>query len=150
MQWVDPNLSDKVWHRVLGTAPPEPEPLLELIHREWSDVSAALYLALRHSGREAALLRQIAQHDQSHAKCLTGIYTLLTGKKPTVTTPAPKWSSTEAALRRCFSEKLRRSELYESHTTNPEYGFIYRLMADQERQHAHSLLELLGSQKERN
>ena len=149
MQWVDPHLAGSVWNRVLGTAPPEPEPLLELIHREWLDVSAGLYLALRFKGREAALQRQIAHHDQSHAKSLTGIYMLLTGKKPTVTTPAPKADSTEAALQRCFSEKIQRAEAYESHTADPEYGFIFRIMAEQERHHAQSLLELLGSQKER-
>jgi hypothetical protein len=150
MQQIDPRLSERVWNRVMGTAPPAPEPLLELIHLEWTDVSAALYLALRHKGQEAALLRTIARQDQSHAKSLTGLYYLLTGQKPTVTTPPPKAEPTDAALRHIIAEKLRRAQNYSIHTADPDYGFLFRLREEQELQHIGMLLEILGTQHSRS
>ena len=150
MEQIDPHVSQRVWSRVMNTPAPPPEPLPELIQLEWADASAMLTLALRHKGQEAALLRQIAHRDQSHAKSLTGLYRLLTGQTPAVTTPPPKAENTESLLRRRIREKLCRAQTYGIHAADPEFGFLYHLHREQELKAVQILLGILGTQHGRS
>ncbi len=126
-------------------AQPDPEALLPLIAGEWTD--AATYLALSRSlpGRQGEALRRLFQEEQAHAACLKGIYTLMTGRRPLVRAPGPRQEPVEITLRRCYGREMQSLAAYEARTGDREYGPVFARLAEQERQHCRTVLEIIGS-----
>ena len=146
MDHYDPQKAARVWQRVHSGSSQETAPeLLTLIGDELAE--AALYQTLSHyfHRQQSTLLRQISLEDRSHAACLQGIYTLLTGDRPKPHIPSFSRTSPEIHLRRCYGRKLLAATRYEVKATDPEYGNVFSRLAAQERTHCRHILELLGS-----
>lgn len=138
---------EQVWQRVHGEAPPtrQEEGLQELIAAEWTDAALYLNLSRRLSGKESALLRQLFQEEQAHVACLKGIYTMMTGRRPLVRTSPPPQEPVPQTLRKCYGREIRSLSAYEARANHPEYGHVFSKMAQQEREHCRTLLEIIGS-----
>ena len=149
METLDRQVEERVWRRVRGEeADPRPEQgLLALIAHEWADAAAYLQLSRRLPGRDSLLLREMAQQEQAHGACLKGLYTMLTGQRPTVRSVPVKQENVEAALRRCYGREMQSLALYEARCDDPQYGAVFAHLAKQEREHCHKLLEILGRLK---
>lgn len=150
MSNYDPKKAAAVWQRVQGQtqAAPDQAALLTLISQEQEDAATYLHLSRQFEGKEAAALRQIAYQEQSHAACLRGIYSLLTGQKPPLhTTPAPR-GNRQTLIRRCYGREMQSLTQYRTRTDDPEYGHIFSRLAAQEQEHCHILLNILGNLKE--
>ena len=149
METIDPAKAARVWQRVQSTNLPEnrEQGLLELIAQEWTDATTYLQLSRRLQGTEGAKLRRMYEQEQSHAACLKGIYTLLTGKRPNIRTLPPPQEPPEQTLRRCYGREMQCLASYEKRSSDPEYGSVFARLAEQERDHLRMLLELLGSLK---
>ena len=149
MEIIDPAKAARVWQRVRGEMPAEsPEQgLLEMIARERTDASAYLQLSRKFQGKQSAMLRRMFEDEQAHAACLKGIYTLITGKQPTVQTVPLSQISPEQLLRQCYGREMQCLARYEQKSSDPEYGQVFARLADQEREHCRLVLELLGSIK---
>ena len=145
MERIDPAKAARVWQRV-QEKPEEnrAQGLQELVFEEWSDAATYLQLSRRLQGKKAATLRKLYQEEVAHAACLKGIYTLLTGSRPVVKSLPPQPGDTEQILRRCYGREMRCLARYESRSSDPEYGPVFARLAQQEREHCHLLLELLG------
>lgn len=145
MEKIDPAKAARVWQRV-QEKPMEgrEEGLQELIFEEWTDAATYLQLSRRFQGKKAAILRKLYQDEQSHAACLKGIYTLLTGNRPVVKNLPPQQGDAAQILRRCYGREMRCLARYESRSSDPEYGQVFARLAQQEREHCHLILELLG------
>ena len=146
METFDQKRAAQIWQRVQGEQPqtrPE-EGLLELIARETED--AAIYLSLARSvqGRAVGILRKLYEQEQTHAACLKGIYTLITGKRANVAIPKLTPDTPENILRRCYGREMRCLARYEQRVNDPEYGQVFLRLAEQERDHCKMILELLG------
>lgn len=149
MDTIDPAKAARVWQRV-RTEVPESAPeagLGELIARERESAATYLQLSRRFQGKQSALLRKLSEQEQAHAACLKGIYTLLTGKRPNVAGVAPAPDEPQKVLRRCYGRQMQCLARYEQRASDPEYGHIFMRLAQQEKEHCHILLELLGSIK---
>lgn len=149
MQNYDPRKAAQVWQRVQKQSPPLPEhppvdDLLSLLIHEWTDAATYLQLSRQYQGKEAAALRKLFEEEQSHAACLKGIYTLLTGEKPVIHTPKTENATKEATLRRCYGREMQCLAQYERKSSDPEYGQVFARLAQQERSHCMTILELLG------
>ena len=147
MNNYDPKKAAQVWQRVQSQTPTPPDQasLLTLIAQEQEDAAIYLHLSRHFEGKEAAALRQMAQQEQSHAACLRGIYSLLTGTKPALhTTPAPR-ENRQVLLRRCYGREMQSLTQYQARTNDPQYGHIFARLAAQEQDHCHTLLRLLGN-----
>ena len=146
METIDPVKAARVWQRVTGDAPPEnrEKGLLALIAQEWTDAATYLQLSRRISGRDSLLLRKMYEQEQAHTACLKGLYTLITGTHPTVRAVPAVHGDVEATLRRCYGREMQCLAQYEARTGDPEYGQVFARLADQEREHCHLLLEILG------
>jgi len=145
MDHYDQEIAARVWQRVRSGSVQETAPeLLAAIGEELTET--ALYQKLsRHFNRQQnALLRQIAQDDRSHAACLTGIYTMLTGTRPKPMLPPIPRTTPDIHLRRCYGRKLQSAVRYEAKASDPEYGSVFSRLAAQERTHCRLILELLG------
>ena len=147
METIDKQKAARVWERVQGRPVRDPGDLPALIAGEWSDAAIYLQLSRRFQGKESAALRRLYEQEQSHAACLKGIYTLLTGTQPAVPTVTPALENTEAALRRCYGREMQSLAAYEARSADPEYGQVFARLAQQEREHCHTLLTIIGSHK---
>lgn len=149
MDTIDEAKAARVWQRVHGdaTQPPREEGLPELIAREWEAATTYLQLSRRFQGRQNALLRKLFEQEQAHMTCLKGLYTLITGNRPKVAGVAPKNDEPQKVLRRCYGRQMQCLAGYEQRSNDPECGHIFARLAQQEREHCHILLELLGSLK---
>jgi len=146
MEVFDPAKAAGVWSRVQGNAVqnrPE-EGLLDLIAREAEDAEIYLQLSRRFQGKAGTMLRKMSEQEQAHAACLRGIYTLTTGKRAGTITPRLTPDTPENILRRCYGREMRCLARYEQRVSDPEYGQVFRRLAEQERDHCRMILELLG------
>ena len=147
MDTIDPTTAARVWQRVQGPSQ-QTDPaqgLAELIAQEWTDAANYLHLSRRLTGRDSAIARRLFEEEQAHTACLKGIYTLITGQRPTVKAVLPTPEEPEALLRRCYGREMRCLAQYEARSGHPEYGQVFARLADQEREHCRLVLQLLGS-----
>lgn len=151
MNAIDPVKAAQVWQRVHATPEEATQPreagLMELIAGEWQTAGIYLQLARRYTGKLHTQLHKLSQQEQSHTACLKGIYTLITGKKPTVAPAPPIGGEILTHLRRCYGLSMQQLARYEARVNDPEYGHIFHRLAQQEKEHCHTLLELLGNLK---
>ena len=154
MNTYDPQKAARVWQRVQNQAKAE--------EREQSDtqgsirgmimeerMSAAVYLQLSRQlpSREASVMQRLCREEQTHASCLRGIYTLITGETPVVKSPALVQEKPELTLRRCYAREMRTLKEYEARSEDPDYGPVFARLADQEREHCRAVLEVIGGLK---
>ena len=146
MKNIDAKTAAMVWNRVQNAAVPtgDAPAILNLIEEELVDAAAYLRLARKLPPPQAVIARQLAQQEQSHAVCLKGIYTLITGRKAMVPQPALSDDPPEVVLRRCYGREMRCLAQYEARQNDPQYGHVFRSLARQEQEHCHKILELLG------
>ena len=152
MENYDPEVAARVWQRVQGKILQDEDlnGLPAMIAGEWQDAATYLRLSRQFSGKEANILRKMFEEEQSHAACLKGIYTLLTGQQLETQTPTIRQEPLAATLRRCYGREMQCLAQYERWTEHREYGPVFSRLAQQERAHCTALLELLGNLKESN
>ncbi len=134
-----------VWQRVQGQEPPPEAGLMGLIAQEMEDAAIYLQLSRRLSGKHAVTLRQMYEEELSHAACLKGIYSLLTGSQPGAKGVPPLQEDIKITLRRCYGREMRCLAQYEARASHREYGPIFIRLAQQEQDHCRRILEILGS-----
>lgn len=151
METYDPQMAQRVWQRVYNQPQTQPdgEELLSLIAQEWTDATTYLHLSRRYQGKAGTILHRMFQDEQAHAACLKGIYTLMTGKHPTVRSVPPSQEPVPVILRRCYGREMHSLAQYEARAADPEYGQVFSRLAEQEREHCRRVLELLGNLKQR-
>lgn len=147
----DAEKASQVWERVHAGREESPrhQHLPGLIAEEFAAAAAYLRLSRHFQGKDAALLRRLAEEEKSHGACLQGIQTLLTGQKAAAATPASRPETLRGALQRCYHRELRSVADYEKRSADPEYGPIFAKFAAQEREHCCSVLALLGKLQDR-
>lgn len=152
MEVFDTEKAARVWQRVHaapGAGPDLASALPALIAGEWEDGTNYLHLSRRFQGKDAQRLRKLFQEEQSHAACLKGIYTLITGDHASLKATPPPREDTETVLRRCYGSEMRCLAVYEQWSAHPEYGPVFARLVQQEREHCRVLLELLGNLKKK-
>ena len=147
MKIYEPEKAAEIWKRVQGVPEPDAHSLLGLIQEEWTDSALYIQLSRLIQGSSGRKLRQMAEQEQTHAACLTGIYTLITGSRPAVPAGPVKIGSIPAALRSCYGREMRCLARYEQRTADTEYGKVFAKLAQQEQEHCRLILEIIGTCK---
>ncbi len=119
--------------------------LLHLIQEENTDAAIYLQLSRILQASHKEILHTMYQQEQSHAACLSGIYTLMTGSRPHVQAPPIQVESLEGMLRRCYGREMRCLAQYEKKSADPEYGKIFAKLVTQEREHCQMILSILST-----
>jgi len=153
MHTYDEQKAARVWQRVRGSEASGTEDrsedrsavLPELIMNEWNAAAVYLHLARQMQPKQAQILQQLSREELAHAACLKGIYTLMTGQKAVTRSPQPEKEPPELTLRKCYGREMRSLKQYEAWSDDPEYGHVFAKLAQQEREHCRTVLELLGS-----
>lgn len=152
MQTIDPALQKAVWARVLGTAPapaeatPPAAELLQFLTDKRVGFEIYRKLSRRLWGRNAALLRNIAEEERAHFYSLHAAYYAETGRRaelppdqPSRLPPLP-----EAVLSARNRENSTARAYEEAAKRWPSLSDGFRAMAEDERRHARLLNGLLG------
>lgn len=148
MEPFDAAKATRVWQRVQGSLQqPDSTSLIVLINEEWQDATIYLHLSKRMSQKESQILRRLSEEEQSHAACLKGIYTLITGQRTVPQAVPPEQEPAELTLRKCYGREMRCLAEYEARSSDPEYGPIFARLAAQEREHCMAVLGLIGNLK---
>ena len=147
MQNYDPKVAARVWERVQQPSPvaEEEAKLLPLIGQILCDAATYQRLSRKLPPPQAAILRQMAAQLQASAQCLKGIYAMRTGSKATVSAAAAEEMPAAVLLRKCYGQEMGRLAHYEARKTDPQYGPVYRRLAEQTQSHCQKLLELFGT-----
>ena len=151
MEHYDPETAAQVWQRVQARAPQNEDlaGLPGMIAGEWWDAATYLRLSRKFGGKEGEILRKMFEQEQSHAACLKGIYTLLTGQRLVTQTLPLRQEPLSVTLRRCYGREMQSLARYETWSDHREYGPVFSRLAQQEREHCAALLEILGNLKEK-
>ena len=134
----------KIWQRVRGETPPVTDGLPGLAANALAH--AALYgtLARQMQGPGRTMLLKLQEDEQHCARCLKGVYRMVTGNRmQPAAVPIPA-ENTEAALRKCYGQSLKTLAAFESRAYDPEYGPVFGILAAKKREHCCALAELLG------
>lgn len=149
MNTYDPEMASRVWQRVQSGKNEMPElpredNLAALILAE-GESAAALQQLARQMPKAATELQRLAREAQAHGACLRGMYTLMNDRIPAVRVPPVVREAPLIALRKCYGRLIRLLGEYERRSGDPEYGPVFRDLAEQTRKHCRSLLEVIGS-----
>lgn len=134
----------KIWQRSRPSAPPSADGLPALAAGALS--RAALYntLARQMQGPTRSILMQLQDEEQHCARCIKGVYRLITGAVMQVAPVPPSFDKTDAALRKCYGQTLKAFLAYGSRSDDPEYGAVFAHLASQAKDHCCKLAELFG------
>ena len=151
MDIIDKEKAARVWQRVTAAAGDSrtTQDLEDLIAQKWADASTYLHLSRRFQGKESGILRRLSEQSQAQTACLKGIYTLLTGSHPVVRTMPAEQEPVEQTLRRCYGREMRCLARYEGRCGDPEFGQVFGRLAEQEKDHCRTILEIIGNLKKR-
>ena len=145
MESFDQEKARRIWERVNGgqNAAPDPNTLTALMAQELTDAALLARLSKQIGGRGGDLLH-LAQGCRQHAGYLRGICAMICKDRPNPAVPTPAVTSASGALRTCYVNCLRRMREYEAMSPDPDYGPVFRNMADTSRHQCAALLELIG------
>lgn len=145
MESFDQEKARRVWARVHSgpECAPDPDTLTALLSQELTDAAVLTRLAKQIGGRGGDLLR-LARQCRQHAGYLRGICTMIRRDYSNPAVPAPTVTTAGGALRNCYVNSLHRIQEYENRSADPDYGPVFRKMADTTRNQCAALLELIG------
>ena len=134
----------KIWQRVRGETPPVTEGLPGLVAGALA--RAVLYAALARQiqGPGRSILLQLQEEEQHCARCMKGVYRMITGTAMQVASVPPAFEKTETALRKCYGQTLKALAACDSRAYDPEYGPAFGMLASKMRNNCCKLAELMG------
>jgi hypothetical protein len=134
----------KIWQRSRSNIPPATDNLPALAAGSLS--RAALYAALSRQmqGPARSILGQLQEEEQQCARCVKGVYRMITGAPMQVAPVPPSFEKTDGALRKCYGQNLKALALCEARAQDPEYGAVFFYLASKKREHCCKLAELFA------
>ena len=135
----------EIWRRVMSQPKPVPMGELESLYRE-SRSLAAIYrwAAGRLSGKKQQLARALLEREQSMGASLRGIGRLSERPLEAVSIWEPGNRGGRGLLEGCFARERRCQSEYTARSLDPQFGEVYRHLAEQAGKQCALLTELLG------
>ncbi len=145
MESINADRAARVWQRVRGGTPEQPEPG-GLLYAE-AEAEAAYRTLAERLPRRAPELTRMAEQARRHGACLRGICRWRENRlRPAIPVRRPA-GETLGILLKCYTRCLRCAALYGSMREDPEFGCAYAAMEAEHRQNGCRILELLGTDK---
>ena len=155
---IDHKREQEVWQRVMAASAEAPacckqigkqtvttEQVMELLCKELADAVTYEALACRVRGQTRQSFLQLANWERQHAKKLSVVYYLMSGKKPCPDKPkTPCIACTNEELRERYIAETKGAELYCSLAEKAgTFAGVFRELACEEEKHAAIVLKLL-------
>lgn len=142
----DRKLEAQVWQRVRATAEEPPRSDLRQLQREAMEL-AAIYrnLVAQFTGRQQEQARRLYLGEKANAQALAGIGLLSRQQGEALKLWQPGKEPAGKVLERCYHRTRRCMTEYLARSAEPEFGSVFRVLADREGEHCAVIAELLGS-----
>lgn len=137
-------MEQKVWQRVLsgpGESGEDLRPLLQLAAETAMDY---YHLLRRASGKTREPLQQLYDRARVNLNCLRGLQTLRFGSAGKRLPQPDGGASLRKTLEKCYHRTRRAMTEYTARSAEPEYGAVFAVMAQRERDNAALIAEILG------
>lgn len=145
MESINGDRAAKVWQRVRGGTPEQPDPG-RLLYAE-AEAEAAYRTLAERLPRHAPDLNRMAEQAHRRGHCLRGICRWREDRlRPAIPMRRPE-GEISRILQKCYTRCLRCAALCGSMREDPEFGCAYSAMETEHRQNACRILELLGMDK---
>ena len=142
---MEQDRENPVWQRVMGTREITPSSNLQGLIRDSGDMAAVYRRAAEKlAGREKQLARKLLEMEQSNTARLRGIAMLAGEKGETLKHWEPAGGFGKQLLMKCYHRSLHMQAEYAAMCLNPEYGEVYRGLADRLGQQCGLIAELIG------
>lgn len=135
----------KIWSRVKGEPESAGRNLQPLLAAALAEAAVFGVLLRRLPAASHPQLRQLREEELCHARCIQGIHMLAGEGVLRAGTPEQSMERPEAALRRSYGKALQMARSYAQRQGDPEYGTVFRWMAEREENHCVVLAELMGT-----
>lgn len=150
MDPYDKEKTRQIWKRVLGEDEEEvtamdSEKLIAMIEDEKTDSCTYRQMARCACGKDAEVLRRVAQEEYCHSRKLETIYYIWTGEKAQVMSgPLPQYDCLAEALRDRYQKELEGERAYlQAAEELPEHRELLLCIAADEARHAETMRCLL-------
>ena len=142
----DRKLEAQVWQRGRATAEEPPRSDLRQLQREAMEL-AAIYrnLVAQFTGRQQEQARRLYLGEKANAQALAGIGLLSRQQGEALKLWQPGKEPAGKVLERCYHRTRRCMTEYLARSAEPEFGSVFRALADREGEHCAVIAELLGS-----
>ena len=142
----DRKLEAQVWQRVRAPAEEPPRSDLRQLQREAMEL-AAIYrnLVAQFTGRQQEQARRLYLGEKANAQALAGIGLLSRQQGEALKLWQPGKEPAGKVLERCYHRPRRCMTEYLARSAEPEFGSVFRVLADREGEHCAVIAELLGS-----
>ena len=143
---MEENREAGVWQRVLGSREDGPHGDLQQLQREAMEL-AAIYrnLVAQFTGRQQEQARRLYLGEKDNAQALAGIGLLSRQQGEALKLWQPGKEPAGKVLERCYHRTRRCMTEYLARSAEPEFGSVFRVLADREGEHCAVIAELLGS-----
>lgn len=145
MENLDPNTEQQVWQRVFACkeAPPDSSlRAMELAAMElagfWRQLAGML------TGKQKELARQLYEGEQANLAALRGIGVLSGSREEVLKLWSPSREMAGKLLEKGYHKTRRCMVDYMGRSAEPEFGVVFRTLADREGRHCTLIAELLG------
>ena len=142
---MEQNRENQVWQRVLGTEETPPASTLQGLIRESAEL-AAVYRRCgeKLNGREKQLARQLMEMEQSNGNRLRGIAHLSGENREVLNHWTPVSGFGPHLLDKCYHRSLRCRSECAARCLDPQYGEVYRELAERLGRQCGLITELIG------
>ena len=138
------HLQERVWQRVMAAPGDSREDLRPLMHPAAENAMEYYALTKRATGKTREALQKLYDRARVNLNCLRGLQSMRFG---TAGKSAPQPSSGEnlrKTLEKCYHRTRRAIMEYTARSAEPEFGAVFAVMADRERENIALIAELLG------
>ena len=133
----------KIWQRVQGRIPTT-DGLPGLAARALTQSTLYEALSRQMQGPGKSILLHMRDTQLENARCIKGIYRMITGVPMKVVAVPPTVESLEISLRKSYGQALKALNAYQSRATDGEYGGVFQCLAAKEQSLCCKLAELMG------
>lgn len=143
------NAQQQVWQRVLARQEePRGDDLRVLLQGAMELAGCYRYLTTALPGPQKDRARALYEGEQANAACLRGISLLRHSPEETLKLWNPVREPVEKLLEKCYHRTRRAMIEYASRSGEPEFGTVFRSLAQREEQHCVWIAQLLGRKRE--
>lgn len=144
MEIPDSREQVKIWQRTRPAQQPVTDGLQALAAAALTAAAAYGTLAPQLQGKQRETVLTLREQQLSAARCLRGVYRMVTGTPMQVKCSTPVTQTVDAALRTNYGRSLKALRAYEGRSGDGEYGGVFEALAVREREHCRKLAELMG------
>ena len=138
-------MENRVWQRVFSGPGESSEDLRPLIYGAAEIAMDYYHLLRRASGEHKQSLQRLYDRSRVNLNCLRGLQAMRFGSPGKVGNLPASGENARKIMEKCYHRTRRAMQEYTARSAEPEFGAVFAVMAERERENAALIAELLGT-----